>query len=154
MPKGIPKNGINKGWFKKGHKVAFYKGFTIASDGYKLVYKPDHPRCQNSGYIREHRLIMENYLNRTLEPNEKVHHINGDKLDNRIENLKLFSNNKEHLKYHKDRGQKFGFQKGHPHYTKIYNFKKGSPPPAHKQNCLCFRCSHTSPNPNLKPKIL
>ena len=37
----------------------------------------------------EHRMIIENYLGRKLNRNEVVHHINGDKSDNRIENLKV-----------------------------------------------------------------
>lgn len=41
----------------------------------------------NGKYIYEHRYIMENFLNRKLEKTECVHHINGNRIDNRVENL-------------------------------------------------------------------
>jgi len=48
----------------------------------------------------EHRTVLEKYLKRPLLSTEIVHHINQDKLDNRIENLMLFKDNSEHGKFH------------------------------------------------------
>ena len=61
---------------------------TISTNGYKVFTKRINGE---KVYLYEHRLVMENHLGRKLLPHENVHHINGDRLDNRIENLELWS---------------------------------------------------------------
>lgn len=77
-----------------------WKGGIIHSRGYVYIYSPNHPRINNSYYIAEHRLVMEKYIGRYLKPEEVVHHINGIRTDNRIENLMLFPNHREHRLFH------------------------------------------------------
>lgn len=66
------------------------------------------PRLQKNGYLTitignkrryVHRMVMEEYLGRPLKSEEFVHHINGDKTDNRIENL-VITSNQEHMRHH------------------------------------------------------
>jgi len=85
---------------RKGANHPCWKGGRCKSHGYVYILQPNHPFCDKSGRIFEHRLVMEKHLNRILVREEVIHHINGILDDNRIENLKLFPDNKTHMKFH------------------------------------------------------
>ena len=166
MPKGIPKNGKNKGWFKKGESFwlgkkretpwlpKFKKNNTPWNKGKKGVqiswikgkhhsketliklsvaqkrrFKDytKHPMYKNGktinsqGYIFlnrekkfEHRFIVEQSIGRRLTNEEVIHHKNGIKTDNRIENLEILSR-PEHIKEHPKIIDQYGrFKKQRP----------------------------------------
>lgn len=92
-----------KVWKEIGDKKRLYR--KRHSQGYILVYIPDHPSADKCGYVLEHRIIIENHIGRILCDTEIVHHINGKKDDNRIENLELVSR-AEHAKIHNNLGGK------------------------------------------------
>ena len=79
----------------RGELTPSWKGGRVRTNGYVRKFAPDHPFA-TKGYVLEHRLVMAAHLGRLLRPEEIVHHINKDRTDNRIENLKLLPSHREH----------------------------------------------------------
>ncbi len=65
---------------------AWRGGRSIDYCGYVTVSAPDHP-AQNKGRVAEHRLVFEQAHGIRLKATDVVHHINGNRTDNRIDNL-------------------------------------------------------------------
>lgn len=68
-------------------------GTTRRKDGYVLEYV-------NGKQVFQHRLVAELIIGRRLHAGECVHHRNGNKSDNRPENLQVLSSHSEHMKLH------------------------------------------------------
>lgn len=87
---------------RRGHLNNNWRGGkSIASNGYVLVRMPDHHLADVRGYVYEHRVVAERAIGRPLINGEQVHHINGNKQDNRPENLQVVANHGEHLVFHR-----------------------------------------------------
>lgn len=99
--------------FKKGHEtwnrgmVGFMAGEengnwkggrSMDSYGYVLLECKNHPHAR-SGYVPEHRLVVESLIGRYLESHEEVHHINKPKTNNEPTNLMAFTLKKWHVKF-------------------------------------------------------
>lgn len=99
-----------KSEFRKGMKPHNWKGGRINHKGYIYIFKPNHPNSSQTGYILEHRLVMETSIGRCLKPNEIVHHKDGNRLNNDISNLVLTIRAKHKMGF--GAGYKKGFEKG------------------------------------------
>ena len=81
--------------YAKGKNNHRWKGGRIVDQaGYVQIRVTDKikqwlPENWKNPYAREHRVVMARHLGRPLSQHETVHHINGDTLDNRIDNLQL-----------------------------------------------------------------
>lgn len=84
---------------KKGSNHPAWKGGMVVHDGYLRTYDPTHQYPRKGGYVLEHVRIMEINIGRRLLEHECVHHINGDRLDNRLSNLEL-TTFEAHSKHH------------------------------------------------------
>ncbi len=112
MPKGYPVNpektrllrSISARKSKLGDRNPNWKGgIRKHMNGYVFQLCKEHPQANSKGYIFQHRLVLESHLGRYLKKEECVHHINGIKDDNRIENIMGFINHSAHTTYHNNK---------------------------------------------------
>jgi len=103
LQKGLPSHLKCTACGRKGKGNSFWRGGRIKDNkGYVYIYVYPNDffysmTTKDRNYIAEHRLVMAKHLNRCLLPWEVVHHKNGIKGDNRLENLKLLSSQNEHI---------------------------------------------------------
>lgn len=83
-------NNVKNGLKKRGSNNYRWKGGRKKDgSGYVRIYMPNHPNKDAHSCVLEHRYKMEQHIGRYLEKDETVHHKNGIRDDNRIENLEL-----------------------------------------------------------------
>lgn len=100
----LKRNGFQSRISKETGKTGKYAsrfmgGRYLNHKGYVCLYMPEYKWCHKGGWIQEHRYVMQEHLGKRLLPKEHVHHINGVKTDNRIENLMVMGAS-EHSKHH------------------------------------------------------
>jgi hypothetical protein len=71
----------------------------VSKGDYLYAVVRNHPKATTLGYVFEHRIVVENSLGRILANTEVVHHKNGNKKDNRLDNLEVLDY-KEHARLH------------------------------------------------------
>lgn len=81
-----------------------FVGFFIGGNGYKYLYKRDIAKMygrkvSKGNYIQEHVYVMTKHLGRMLSKSEVIHHKDGDRLNNAVDNLQLFDSQSTHIKY-------------------------------------------------------
>jgi len=91
----------HQGWHHKPgptHPNASKGGRRYRKDGYVEVLRPNRTKAKvgGSNYIMETRLVMEEHLGRPLNRKEVIHHLNGIRDDNRVDNLVLLVPNDKH----------------------------------------------------------
>lgn len=96
-PEIVYKNRSNA---KRGPNASNWSGgVKMTKKGYRMVHLPDHHRADKNGYVMEHIVVFERETGIAIPDNCCIHHLNGDKSDNRIENLCLMEHG-AHTTYH------------------------------------------------------
>jgi hypothetical protein len=94
---------------RRGPGTPWFKGGSVGKRGYRMitVYDKDDKKKR----MPEHRYVMEQHLGRKLLRSEDVHHRDGNKLNNELDNLRVMSK-KDHTKLHFDLLEATGFWNG------------------------------------------
>lgn len=79
--------------FKRGgsHTHGWKGGRRYLRHGYVVLHNPAHPNAMSDGYVLEHVSVMSAFLGRPMRDGESIHHKNGIRDDNRIDNLELWT---------------------------------------------------------------
>lgn len=80
-----------------------WKGGMCSQDGYLMQVQKDHPNCNRDGYVKIHVLVAESILGRYLKKENRVHHVDGNKLNNHPTNLIICENELYHQLLHQRR---------------------------------------------------
>ncbi len=109
--KPSPFKGVARADMRGKNHPSWNGGSYIDSSGYKMIHvKSGHADCGWGSYSKEHRVVMEQYLGRKLKKGETIHHIDGNKLNNNINNLALFNTDGEHHRLAHTSLQNIGYQ--------------------------------------------
>lgn len=95
----IDRRSNTEHWEKPENNSHWIGGRRVNSNGYIEIYCPEHPNANTRKTVYEHQLVMEKHIGRYLRKNEVVHHCDGNKQNNNIENLMLLTNS-DHIKLH------------------------------------------------------
>lgn len=80
------------------YPVKVYTGRRVTDGGYVHVWAPDHPLAMSDHYVAEHRMVVHD-AGIEVPPGHHVHHLNGDKADNRLENLEVIDEAEHHRRH-------------------------------------------------------
>lgn len=96
---------INRSRARSGSKSSSWKGGTkLTPKGYRQILQKGHHRADKNGYVMEHIIVFERETGIEVPKGCSIHHINGDKTDNRIENLCMMTNG-AHTALHNRKGK-------------------------------------------------
>lgn len=91
----------NRSAAKKGEKAHNWNGGKRTTpNGYCQVLMPNHPRADSAGYVMEHIVVWENETGVPVPRNCCIHHLNGNKRDNRIQNLCMMQHSAHTIFHH------------------------------------------------------
>lgn len=125
---------LNRSQASRREKSGNWKGGTRKTrKGYRQVLRPEHPRADPAGYVMEHIIVWEEATGVSVPKNCSIHHMNGDKSDNRIENLCMMEA-VAHTRFHhvgakrsdktkqilsKKAKERFADERNHPSYKEV-----------------------------------